>query len=152
MPNIFRKTAGLGLVDLDDVAAAHALAVVLPHAQGRYLLCERFVLMSDIAAMMRWAHCDEAWLLKGLSQVWWRIWRSNAISGMWAAPEVRPHHALCQVVCCLQGDVPCTLGALRDAALLGNCGPVDRHWHHVVSSMEQTAFLGRPSLHTVLMG
>lgn len=41
------------MVDLDDVAAAHALAMVLPEAQGRYVLCERFALMSEMAAMMR---------------------------------------------------------------------------------------------------
>lgn len=42
------------MVDLDDVAAAHALAAVQPGARGRYLLCERFALMSEMAAMLRW--------------------------------------------------------------------------------------------------
>jgi nucleoside-diphosphate-sugar epimerase len=45
--------AGLGMVDLDDVAAAHVLATVLPEARGRYVLCERFALMSEMAGMMR---------------------------------------------------------------------------------------------------
>ncbi|EFN54626.1 hypothetical protein CHLNCDRAFT_135160 [Chlorella variabilis] len=41
----FTAPTGLGMVDLDDVAAAHALAMVLPEAQGRYVLCERFALI-----------------------------------------------------------------------------------------------------------
>jgi hypothetical protein len=45
--------AGLTTVDLDDVAAAHVLAALLPEATGRYLLVERGCLMSDIAAMLR---------------------------------------------------------------------------------------------------
>ena len=41
-------------MDLDDVAAAHALAMVLPQAKGRYLLCERSTLMTQVAALLRW--------------------------------------------------------------------------------------------------
>ena len=54
-PNVppWSLPAGLTTVDLDDVAAAHVLAMVLPEARGRYLLCERGTLMSDIAAMLR---------------------------------------------------------------------------------------------------
>ena len=46
--------AGLTAVDVDDVAAAHVLAALLPDARGRYLLSERAVLMTEIAAVLRW--------------------------------------------------------------------------------------------------
>ena len=52
--------AGLTTVDLDDVAAAHVLAMVLPQAKGRYLLCERSTLMTEVAALLRWVGGEAA--------------------------------------------------------------------------------------------
>lgn len=48
-----RCYAGLGTVDIDDVAAAHCLAMAQPEAQGRYVLWERACLMTEVAAMLR---------------------------------------------------------------------------------------------------
>lgn len=43
------------VVDIADAAAAHTLAMLSPHASGRYLLCERTTYVTDIAAILRWA-------------------------------------------------------------------------------------------------
>ena len=42
-------------MDIDDVAAAHCLAMVQPEAHGRYVLWERACLMTEVAAVLRCA-------------------------------------------------------------------------------------------------
>ncbi|PRW32669.1 heme peroxidase-related [Chlorella sorokiniana] len=49
----FVAPLGLGTVDIDDVAAAHCLAMVQPEASGRYVLWERACLMTEVAAILR---------------------------------------------------------------------------------------------------
>lgn len=50
-------------MDIDDVAAAHCLAMVQPEANGRYVLWERACLMTEVAAMLRCAVVGAAlWL------------------------------------------------------------------------------------------
>lgn len=56
---------GLATVDVDDVAAAHTLALALPHARGRYLLCERAALITEVAAMLRWGAGFGRWARGG---------------------------------------------------------------------------------------
>lgn len=46
--------AGHATVDIDDVAAAHTLAMSIPEAHGRYLLAERGSDIPSWAAMLRW--------------------------------------------------------------------------------------------------
>lgn len=41
------------VVDVADVAAAHCLAMVLPGARGRYVLCERTCLLTDVTDALR---------------------------------------------------------------------------------------------------
>lgn len=45
--------AGNASVDVDDVCAAHVLAVSAPAAHGRYLLAERGADTADMAAILR---------------------------------------------------------------------------------------------------
>lgn len=46
--------AGLAaLCDVDDVAAAHVLAISIPEAEGRYLLAECGTDLPSIARMLR---------------------------------------------------------------------------------------------------
>lgn len=40
-------------VDIADVAAAHCLAMVLPCVKGRYIICERATLLTDVAAILQ---------------------------------------------------------------------------------------------------
>ncbi|KAL4421429.1 hypothetical protein ABPG75_010720 [Micractinium tetrahymenae] len=49
----FIAPLGLTAIDLDDVAAAHVLAMVMPEAHGRYVLCERSALMTEVAGWLR---------------------------------------------------------------------------------------------------
>jgi hypothetical protein len=41
------------LVDVADIAAAHCLAMVTKEATGRYIIWERTVLSTELAAMLR---------------------------------------------------------------------------------------------------
>ena len=44
---------GAGFVDVDDVAAAHALAGVVPSARGRYILVAESMTLPQYAALLR---------------------------------------------------------------------------------------------------
>ena len=114
-------------MDVDDVAAAHTLAMVLPQAHGRYLVSARSVLLTEVAGMLRWVRAC------GRSS-WNRCSFRMSSSGCGRPPS--------------QGDVSCTLGAAVPGAAVGcSCNP-DAVGHHEVSLSCRQGLVGGKGLPT----
>ena len=74
----------IGWVDVDDVAAAHALAGVVPSARGRYILVSESVTLADYVALLRPEFA--AYKLPFLTVPLFVIWFAQRVLG-WGGPD-----------------------------------------------------------------
>ena len=69
----FGCNVGLPLVDVDDVAAAHVLAMVTPEAVGRFIVCSTSMLLSNYVDLLR-PGCPQPCRLPYLWLPFWLLW------------------------------------------------------------------------------